>query len=192
MRYDNIKLRFNVTMTAKNQHHAGDVIRFVRHELRCAAVNLLVVRGDIREPELKEIDAEAYREAIRLLWNDSDGRRGLLESLMRRRNTWEKWVIAERLGGAATQLRCMAGRRFGILSETGNVFPCELQQQSFGGLLPDDVDFADVWNGPAARAFRARQTPACEATCTFETGVGTSIVYSPSFLLKILMGEAPI
>lgn len=187
-RTQNLFLRFNLTFSAMNQDRVDEVIDYVTEELGCNSLDMVLIRGEAFEPSWKEVDPDKYLRAAERICRIKRSKPGLLSGVLTRRTLAEKKIIADRLRGVPDSLPCLAGSRIAIISETGEVYPCELRLESFGNLTDHDYRFDAVWNGQAARRFR-RSLAQEGCTCTFETAVTSSLSYSPSHLARIILGR---
>ncbi len=81
---------------------------------------------------------------------------------------------------------CLAGVATAVVSETGELYPCEILDRSLGNLRDVDMDFQRLWQSPRARAFR-REQRSSTCACTFETNVRTTLTLRPLEALHSLV-----
>ena len=80
---------------------------------------------------------------------------------------------------------CQAGTLTAILSEEGEVRPCEILDVSFGNVRDHDYNLQKVWKTFQAKQHR-KTIKKEKCFCTFETCVRTTMVFQPQWLGKTL------
>jgi MoaA/NifB/PqqE/SkfB family radical SAM enzyme len=98
-------------------------------------------------------------------------------------------LVAEIMVTGRSPLSCHAGRLSVVLSETGEVFPCEMIDKSFGNLRDYGYNLRRVLATENARDGLRRIDAAC--ACTHECALMLNILFSPAAyprLLRCLIG----
>lgn len=182
-------IRFNFTYSALNENVFEETQRFVSGLPGGPAFDMVLVRGKTADPTCKiGISIEKYKKAARSL-NKADMHRlggTFTGRLLAKRAFQERLLIAAHYLGEQKLHGCEAGRLFGILGETGEVFPCEMSDYSFGNLRENGYDFHRIWRSTRAVDFRS-DSKFGGCFCTFETAVRTTM----SFQLKFYAGMLP-
>ena len=150
-----------------------------------------LVRGQLAAQHYLDVPLQAFRAAQNRLrqvgkkryYSFVGGRLKAAEERMRAE------LVAEIAATGRSPLSCHAGRLSLVLSETGEVFPCEMTDQSSGNLRDYGYDLRRVLATENARNGLRRIDAAC--ACTHECALMLNILFSPAAyprLLRCLMG----
>lgn len=182
-RNDGLRIRFNYTFSRVTQDSFEDTWRFVTQELRNPYFDMVLVRrATIEDAYWGQVDLEKYRRATALLQQTELARAGdsLLKKVLAQRVQVEREIITEHHQGRRVMGNCMAGTLTAIVSEKGDVRPCEILDTTFGNLRDVDYDLEALWTGADAAKHRThiRETG---CFCTFETCVRTTMSFQPKW-----------
>ena len=83
---------------------------------------------------------------------------------------------------------CQAGTLTAIISEEGEVRPCEILDTSFGNLRDFNYRLDKIWKNTLAMQHRERIKKE-KCYCTFETTVRTTMVFQPKWIIKTLLQQ---
>lgn len=166
-----LSLQVCSVLMKENQQSLFELYPYIRDELRPEKISVNLIRQDPRDPEMLEVDIEAYKRFVAQVRQDtfcgamrnkypfdSSGIITLTETLMHR-------MIARSVLESRPQLRCLAGTISGVVCHDGTVGPCEILE-AFGNLREDGRDFKELWSSPRADAIRRRVRSGC--FCTHE------------------------
>lgn len=182
----NLNLNVALTLSAGNQEKAEGLIKYLFGNLGVRNVNLLLTRGNPRDPESVKVSPENYERAARLLEVEMEARGGgwkgypeaRVINAMRRVRTR---VIAETVRSGKFQIPCYAARLGVVVRANGDVTACELRGGVLGNVWEAGFDFGAIWQGEAARAERGKiKNEKC--FCTYECFQTINILYNPSML----------
>lgn len=192
---NNLSLNAVVVLSSFNAHKITEVLDFAG-SLHLDDVKLIYVRGDTRESEAKEVDAEIYRKGIlhaERLTQDKDRTRSFYNNLFSSVSLVAKEDIAESLLTQKLPGPCNAGTRFLVIDETGVVFPCEILGKRLGSLRESNYDIKEILRSTEARAvlkyIRQRR-----CFCTMDCNAISNVVFGPfnyPRVLKKLKGFYP-
>jgi MoaA/NifB/PqqE/SkfB family radical SAM enzyme len=180
--------RFVFTFGHATQHAFDRCFDFVTQELGCRRIDMVLVRGDTADPSYERgVDLDLYRRAAARLQRLEDARAGdsLVGRLLAARPALEREIIASTAAGQPQLEGCTAGSLVAVITERGELMPCELRSDSFGNLREVDFDVQALWHSPAAEAFR-RELRHGDCHCTFETAVRTGMSFEPRWALRML------
>lgn len=184
-----LRIRFNFTFSRRTQANFARTWRFVTKELGNPYLDMVLVRRTTVEDDYwGEVDLDLYREATELLQATERARAGddLLQRLLTQRVRVEREIIAEHHRGHAVMTGCQAGTLTAIVSERGDVRPCEILDTVFGNLREADWDFDAVWRSGAAEHHR-RWVQETGCYCTFETCVRTTMSFQPRWYARMAL-----
>lgn len=178
----------NVTYSAYNHQDIFEIYDTIKATLPVESVSLTLTRGSPREPGAKDYSVENYlklvdrigREDVPSLYTNR-----VLSALGKGRHYYKNLSTRRSLQGNHT-LNCQAGRQVAVLSETGEVYGCELKNESLGNIRDYGYDFRKMWRSPKVRAFR-RAITKMKCHCTYECVMGPNIFCSFRFLVAALI-----
>ncbi|MBE9552768.1 MAG: radical SAM protein [Proteobacteria bacterium] len=189
-RYPNLELGINTVFLSENQDRMDEIIDFVKRLDTRGTHTISMVRGNLREERYKEVDVEKYRHAIDRLEQDlktgtasihnfSGARLKAAQDLLQRRLIHQTLLADRRL------VPCYSGRLNLVLTETGDVHPCEILGQSLGNVRDHDYDI-----GRLLRTERTREVlePIADGAChcTHECSFIMNTLFNPRLYPALL------
>lgn len=201
----NLHVLLSTVVSKFNEDCLEDFIDYAVAHLPFDDMTLVPVRGRTRLPDAKEFSAQRYCELVEYLRTRpgaaaSRGHGRLLASIERSILR----VVAATLRTGKSQIPCVAGGKLVVVSETGEVHPCEMldalpgaqaARTRFGGsfrmgdLREMGFDLRRLLASPRARDIRAAITE-LRCFCTFECAIAASLVFNPRTLLRELRAGA--
>ena len=189
-RYPQFELGINTLLCSDNQDQMDVIIDFVGGLNPPCAHTISLARGNLRHERYKDVDPESYERAlIRLegklraaaapLYRFRGARLKAAQDVLQRR------LIHRILRGKTRPTPCYAGRLNLVLTETGEVYPCEILGESFGNVRDYDYDLRRI-----IRLERARRVTASirdgRCSCTHECYLITNILFNPRWYPALL------
>lgn len=178
-RYRNFELGINTVFMADNQNRMDEIIAFVEQLPHIRAHTISLVRGNLADSRCRQIDPHTYRRTIERLAAGLE--RGTASTyrfpgarLKAAQDLLQRQLIHRTLVSGARQIPCFAGRLNLVLTESGEVYPCEMRSESFGNVRSHGYDLRRVVRTAAARATLgsiARGECHCTHECTFITNI---------------------
>jgi radical SAM protein with 4Fe4S-binding SPASM domain len=183
-------LGINTVFSSSNQDHMDELIEFVNglEGIRTHTVSL--IRGTVSDKELKAIDSEKYLKTISRLasnlkrkisgtYNFKGAKVKAAQDILQRR------MIYHTLKRKKQLIPCYAGRLNLVLTETGEVYPCESFTMEMGNVRDNNYDLAKILqNNKAQKYLRSIQAKDCY--CTHECYFMTNILFNPSMYPALL------
>jgi radical SAM protein with 4Fe4S-binding SPASM domain len=151
-----------------------------------------LVRGEVPDPSLAEVDPARYLEtAERLAARIRSGDEPVYcfrgARLKAAQDVLQRRLIHRTLQERRQVLPCHAGRLNLVLSATGELFPCEDFRLLMGNIRDHDCDLARTERTPRAKAIVKRiRRGGC--WCTHECFMMTNVLFSPR-CYPALLGE---
>ena len=182
-----LRIRFNYTFSAKTQDHFAETYHFVTQTLRNPHFDMVLVRRKTSDPDFfVPADMNKYREATRLLQEQERKKTtGMFQKVLAERAGVEREIISNHYQGNLVMSNCQAGTLTAIISEEGDVRPCEILDTSFGNLRDHNYDLHTVWKTFSAKQHR-QKIKREKCFCTFETCVRTTMVFQSQWLGKTI------
>ena len=181
--HPNFELGVNTVFCSENQDQMDEIIEFVQGLEHIRTHTISLVRGDLADPGYQAVDHEKYRRAIAKLaenlrsraapiYRFSGGRLKAAQDILQRRLIHRTLLEQRRL------IPCHAGRLNLVMSETGEVYPCETRRESFGNVRAHAYDLLSVLQTAEARAALG-SIERWECHCSHECYFITNILFSP-------------
>ena len=191
-RHANLELGINTVFHSDNQDRMDEIIDLVAGLAPKGTHTISVIRGDLLDKRYKRIDVDKYRRATdRLARNLRNGTAGThrfagarlkaAQDILQRRLIHRTLVEDRRL------VPCYSGSLSLVLTETGEVHPCETLATSLGNVRDHGYDMARLLRSERARAaLEPIAAGACH--CTHECNFIMNILFNPR-LYPALLGE---
>lgn len=190
-RHPKLKVGVTLPMSAVNQGRIEAILEESMRRFRLDNLNVGMLRGDPFDKSTGVgLDVGRYREAI--AWMEREkARRGIsyfgrflsiAQAAMRRAVAEHVAVTRE----SNAYLRpCHAGKISVVLSETGDLYACELRSETIGNVREAGFDFERLWRGAAAEALRdAIRREKCR--CHHECNAGINTAFDPQRYPRLL------
>ncbi|MDH3309868.1 MAG: radical SAM protein [Gammaproteobacteria bacterium] len=182
-RYSNFELGINTVLVSDNQDKMDQVIDFVRDLPGIRTHTISLVRGNVAEPRYTEVDAASYQRAIERLKRElkepgaaryrfRGGRLKAAQDILQRQ------LIHRTRAQQRRQIPCYAGRLNLVLTENGEVYPCEIRSETLGNVRECDYDVNRLLRGAASRSV-LDSIRRGECHCTHECYFITNILFNP-------------
>jgi radical SAM protein with 4Fe4S-binding SPASM domain len=190
--YDNFELGINTVFCSSNQNYMDETLKLVNGLGHIKTHTVSLVRGDVPDPELKDVDMDKYYRTIEKMETQmTSGSAGIYsfrgaklkaaQDILQRRLIHETAVQKKRL------IPCYAGKLNLVISETGDVYPCESFENRMGNVRESDYDMHRLLRSESAReVIGSIQKRDCY--CTHECFMMTNILFNP-YLYPSLLKE---
>jgi MoaA/NifB/PqqE/SkfB family radical SAM enzyme len=191
-RYPNFELGINTVFCSRNQDAMGPIIDYVRGLKYVKTHTVSLVRGNLSDKSYAGVDINKYHDAVlRLEKNMQEGRSAMYRfrggRIKAAQDILQRRLIHQTMKDSTRIVPCYAGRLNLVLSEAGEVFPCELRADSFGNVRDHGYDILKVCGSETARGVKdSIMNGQCH--CTHECYFITNILFNPR-LYPSLMKE---
>jgi MoaA/NifB/PqqE/SkfB family radical SAM enzyme len=190
----NVRPAVSMTLFEENAARALSVYRHLRDELgiRHLAFGPARDQGAYRmAPGQRARVHAAYREVLAEFRRDRAAGRvdaGAGETLngrlLDRKNLIVHRLMEQDLLDGRMPMPCYAGRLSGVISESGDVYPCELVDESMGNVRDVNGDLMALWRSPRARGV-ATAAGRRQCACTYECAWTLNVLARPRFWLPL-------
>lgn len=183
----NLSLNVATVFTSYNAEKMTHILDF-SGGLDIDDIKLIYVRGDTREHEAKDVTPEQYEYCVKYAEKiiiKKNRTKSLYNNVFSSASLVAKELISESLIKKQQVLHCNAGSRFVVISETGEVFPCETLGQKLGNLRQYEYSISSIMkSGKAQKVMRFINDGKC--SCTMDCNTISNVIYSPSVYLRVL------
>jgi MoaA/NifB/PqqE/SkfB family radical SAM enzyme len=191
-RLPNLTASVNTVFMRDNQREVEAFCEFIYKEYRPTYHALVLIRGDAYDPKLKEdLDLDLFlriSERLDERYPPAEARsgwRGVRARARREINRRRYEYIGRQAKGGAFERFCLAGEREYVMTETGDVYGCELISHRLGNVREANYDFSVIRAGDeAARFVREKHERLCR--CTHECNTRTLILFDRKNALPVL------
>jgi len=155
-RYPNFELGINTVFCSENQDKMDEIIDFVQDLTNVKTHTISMVRGNLADAHYKEVDQYKYRRAINRLENNLKNQTSNIyrfrgARLKAAQDILQRRLIHQTLLDQQRLIPCYAGRLNLVLTETGDVYPCEILSTSFGNVRDHDYNMKEIVHSERAR-----------------------------------------
>ncbi|MBU2579470.1 radical SAM protein [Patescibacteria group bacterium] len=190
--FSNFRLGNIVTITKDNQEEVGEIVDFLEKDLGVENVGVNIIRSEVRDMSLKELDIKHYDNIMFKLRND------FLEKTYKKNPSWIERILSSRQYYGSRILSriysekkyitpCYAGNLLAILKENGDVYPCEMLSNKMGNLKDFDFNLKKLWFSKKSETVR-KKIRKSKCFCTFECAMTSNTLFNPRHLFHILIG----
>lgn len=192
-KYPNLEIGINTLFCSENQYRMNGrngIIEFVRSLNKVRTHTISMVRGVLKEEHYKKIDLSQYGKTIRTLeknlkkpnahvYSFKGGRFKAAQDNLQHRLIYHTMSRKQRL------IPCYAGRLNLVLTETGDLYPCELSDQKIGNVRDFNYDVKKILQSARAKkVIEAIETEECY--CSHECNFITNILFNPKMYPRLL------
>jgi radical SAM protein with 4Fe4S-binding SPASM domain len=191
IRSNQVAVGVNLLLSKDNECEIEQIYEYIRDEVKPDTLDPICIRGELKENKIKNVSADSYERLITLWKEDIKNHkfRGYYNysfgSLLTVREIITKNRILEMLRNNGPYRKCYAGILGGVIREDGEIFPCELLEESFGNIKEYDYDLKKIWNSEKARLVKMkikRDKCVCTHECFQNLNALFNISNSPLFL----------
>ncbi len=185
-KHKNLGIDAGTVLSAYNQNNIKDVFEFVEKNMGINNHQLLLARGNTRNTEAKNIQLEKYGEMIKwLAEKKAKKEKRPFSSILRAIFSINMEKILETAKDGKSKVPCVAGKKLVVISETGDVYPCEILSRKFGNIRENNFDLQKILDSNEAKK-TIKNIKSGNCACTFECAMNASIAFCPKMYPLIL------
>ncbi len=189
-KYPNFELGINTVFCSVNQNNMEEIIEFVNRMDRIKTHTMSMIRGDLEDNSFKKVNLELYRTAIeKMKENLKHGKASMYrfkgarlkaaQDILQRRLIYETVLHKRRL------IPCYAGRLNIVLTETGDIYPCELFNQKMGNARDCNYNIKKLLQSEEAKKV-VMEIERNGCYCSHECYFTTNILFNPRMYWALL------
>jgi MoaA/NifB/PqqE/SkfB family radical SAM enzyme len=185
--FKNLSVDIASVLQNLNQDILYDFVKYVHANMSPDNHMVMLTRGNPRMTSTNNIILNRYHEILELKKSlDKIAESRPLSKIIRILNEQSCDVVEKVAGGQGFQISCYAGKKLVVISEKGEVFPCELLPNSFGNLRDHQYSLKEIFSLPAYRK-QLQFISKNRCHCTFECAINLSILYAWKRYLSMLI-----
>jgi len=189
-RYPNFELGVNTVFCSVNQDNMDTLASFVNGLDRINTHTVSLIRGNVQDKALKAVDMEKYRRTIELLASNLRNKRSSTyrfkgARLKAAQDIVQRKVIFDTVAANRWQIPCYAGKLNIVLTESGDVYPCESFDMKLGNVRDSGYNIENILKNQRAKTvINSIQENRC--FCTHECYLMTNILFNPSMYPQLI------
>lgn len=179
-RFPNLVLDCNSVFTARSEVTLLQTLDTLSQDFQFDNMSVTYARGDPRDPELKKTSDERYLEIHEFLRGIERAKESrFLSSVWRGVNDVSRESLIRTVIKDEFVSPCVAGRKLIVLSETGEVFPCEILGKTMGNIRGHDHDIKALLAQSENDELR-KWIVDTQCKCSFECALAANVVWNYS------------
>lgn len=189
-KYENFELGVNTVFCSQNQDNMHNIVDYVREMKAISTHTISLVRGNLINEEFKVVDLNKYQQATDYLKNNTRNQQDNVyrfkgARLKAAQDIMQRRLILKTVQQQRRQIPCYAGTSNLVISESGEVYPCEIRSDSFGNLRQYDFDLQRLLNSTnSKRILSSIRNNQCH--CTHECNFMTNILLNPRLYPQLI------
>jgi radical SAM protein with 4Fe4S-binding SPASM domain len=189
-----VRPSISITVSPENHSRVENIYEALINEYRVDAIQIIMVRSE----GVFELDAaernpilQAYEKLSlkvnadytngRLVGFDRNSLRG---KVLNEKNKISRNLVQAYLQAPGYMHPCRAAALFGVISATGEVYPCEILDQSMGNLRDFNYDLKALWQHKKAEELR-QFISKTNCNCEYECAMTVNILSNPKYLTQM-------
>jgi radical SAM protein with 4Fe4S-binding SPASM domain len=191
-RHANFELGINTVFCQANQDYVEETIDLVSTMEQVKTHTVSLIRGDVSQEDLKKVDLQKYKKIIEKL--ESNLKKKLASTyrfkgakLKTAQDILQRRLILETAKSNKRHTPCYAGRLNLVLTESGDLYPCEdfSEKMKFANIRDFDYNALKILNTDRSKDILAMiENKGC--CCTHECYFMTNILFNPAMYPTLL------
>jgi len=181
--YPNFEMGVNSVYCSENEDKMDKIIDFAQSLKHINTHTVSMVRGDLLNAHFKNVDPEKYlisanrlkerlREGTASIYKFNGARLKAAQDIIQRQ------LIRRTLVEKKRRISCYAGKLNLVLTEVGQIYPCEMLSTDFGNIRDYHYDIRQVIRSKKAKSvLMSIRNKQCY--CTHECYLMTNILFNP-------------
>ena len=191
--YDRINIGIIITFTSQNQKKFKDIIKEIHSLVEPDNISINLVRGDPKQKVNLNLDLELYRDAVKYRDNLYYEKKMSGHSRFKGNKlaTAGRIMLNELTNKTFEENKystpCYAGNLSGVMYPEGDVYPCEILDDShkIGNIRDFDLNFKKLWHSKKASE-EVKFIRKTKCFCTHECFNSVNILFNPKFYPEII------
>lgn len=188
--FKNMNVATITTCNAKNHGEMKPLALFLKNKIKPDSIAINLIRGKPRSGNLGEINLKNYFDFIEIQkegWATGDlGYFNLFGKLfIQKKELLQKKIISKIFNENRYLIPCRAGDISCIMTESGDLYPCEILDKKIGNIRDANYNFKKLWYSDRAEEIR-RFIKDTNCYCTYECAITTNILFNISQLIKVI------
>jgi len=185
-KYSNLVLDCNSVFTASSETYLLSALKTINKDFKFDNMSVTYARGVIKDESLKNVSKKRYILINQFLENrEKSKEKRLLYPLWRGVNSVSRDNLMRTVFDDEFVTSCVAGRKLLVVSETGEVQPCEILGKSLGNLRDHDWNLNRLLKQNSVNKLQ-KWIKETKCKCSFECALAANVVWKPKNYPKVL------
>ena len=189
--FKNLSVATVTTINAENQEEVKDLALLLKDSVKPDNITINIIRGKPKSIPLGNIDLKNYFDFIKVQRDGWSGENlGYFEffgkNIIKKKELLQKDIIATVFKENRYVLPCLAGNISCVMTETGDLYPCEILNRKIGGIRETGYNFGKLYYSKNAEEIR-QFIKGTKCYCTYECAITTNILFNIKQLIKMLV-----
>lgn len=188
--FDNFSVATVTTCNVANQKEMKALALFLKDKVKPDNITINLIRGKPRSGPLGAINLKYYFDFIKVqkegwLTGDLGYFNFFGKTFVQRKELLQKKIISTVFNENKYVIPCRAGNISCVMSETGDIYPCEILNKKIGNIRDTDYNFKKLWYSDRGAEIR-KFIKDTKCYCTYECAITTNILFNIKQLIKIV------
>jgi len=185
-KYPNLVLDCNSVFTSSSEIYLLSALKTINKDFKFDNMSVTYARGVIKDNSLKNVSKNRYVEINKFLEErEKNKEKRFLYPLWRGVNSVSRENLMRTVFDEEFVTSCVAGRKLLVVSETGEVQPCEILGKSIGNLRNHDWDLKKLLKENEVKKMQ-KWIKDTKCKCSFECALAANVVWKPKNYPKVL------
>jgi MoaA/NifB/PqqE/SkfB family radical SAM enzyme/GT2 family glycosyltransferase len=178
--HPNFDLCVNTVYCTDNQDQAMEIHKYFTEEVGVDHA-MGLVRGKPKDPKLRNVDLDGYKKVIEHVASQKYRGKYPFARARYALDDATKAIVLNAAEHGRFSLPCTAGRKTIVLSEKGDLYPCELLPKSFGNVKDHGYDPLAMIRSDAGKAY-INEIVEGKCFCSWECIQPNNLIFNPKGL----------
>jgi len=192
-KYGNLNIDATSVYSSFTEERIFKIFEYVKENMKVDNHVMNLARGDVKDPVIKDINIKRYEEAVKrvedIACNTRVNRKDFRLKLLKAIKLVMRDIILKTLKQKKMILPCTTGKRFVIINEKGEVYPCDIfinhPDKLLGKLREHNYDIKEILkSSQAKKVIKWVKNTKCH--CTFECALQNNIVFNTRSYFLVL------
>jgi len=178
-KFPNLVLDCNSVFTSSSENHLLETLKVLDKSFNFDNMSVTYARGVMKDENLKNVSKSRYKLINEFLEKrEKHKEKRLLYPLWRGVNSVSRENLMRTVFDDEFITSCVAGRKLLVVSETGEVQPCEVLGKSIGNLRNHDWDLKKLLKENSVHEMQ-KWIKDTKCKCSFECALAANVVWKP-------------
>jgi len=178
-KFPNLVLDCNSVFTSSSENHLLETLKVLDKSFNFDNMSVTYARGVMKDENLKNVSKSRYKLINEFLEKrEKYKEKRLLYPLWRGVNSVSRENLMRTVFDDEFITSCVAGRKLLVVSETGEVQPCEVLGKSIGNLRNHDWDLKKLLKENSVHEMQ-KWIKDTKCKCSFECALAANVVWKP-------------
>ena len=184
-KFPNLVLDCNSVFTSSSENYLLETLKVLDKSFSFDNMSVTYARGVVKDENLKNVSKSRYKLINEFLEKrEKHKEKRLLYPLWRGVNSVSRENLMRTVFDDEFVTSCVAGRKLLVVSETGEVQPCEILGKSIGNLRNHDWDLKKLLKENSVHEMQ-KWIKDTKCKCSFECALAANVVWKPKNYPKV-------